>query len=127
MTRSAQALLGSILSICLTTLPAFAQAPASDELVYQPGKSVSLPRVTKQVHVQYTPHAARTKVRGAIRLTCIVSRDGTTREVRLVSGLDQDMDAKAVAALKRWEFEPGRLEGAPVAVRITVDMTFTTR
>ena len=44
-----------------------------------------------------------------------------------MSRLDQELDDKAVAALKQWKFEPGQREGKPVAVRITVDMTFTLR
>ena len=43
-----------------------------------------------------------------------------------VSAAEQ-RNAQAVAALKQWQFEPGQLEGKPVAVRVTVDMTFTIR
>ncbi len=69
----------------------------------------------------------RQRLRGTIRLKGVVSSDGTTRDVELVSGLEQQMDENAVAALKQWKFEPGQREGKPVAVRITVDMTFTVR
>jgi TonB family protein len=37
------------------------------------------------------------------------------------------LDAEAVRAVKQWQFAPGTKEGVPVAVRITVDMSFTLR
>jgi TonB family protein len=127
MTRAVKTIAWVLLA-WLATPVAFAQDLASAEAVYAPGNGVSLPRVTKHVFVQYSADALRRKIRGAIKLKCVVSSAGKTRDVELVSGLEPDMDAKAIAALKQWEFEPGRLgDGTPVSVRITVDMTFTIR
>ena len=121
-------LLAALVTVFLVTLSLSAQTPApADEPVYGPSEGVNLPRVTKQVYVDYSAHAMREKLRGTIKLKCVVSSQGTTRNVELVSGLEQQMDANAVAALKQWTFEPGQREGKPVAVRITVDMTFTVR
>jgi protein TonB len=121
-------LLAALVTVVLVTLSVSAQTSApANEPVYDPGDGASLPRVTKQVYVHYSARAMREKVRGTIALKCVVSSEGTTRDVELVHGLEQEMDANAVAALKQWTFEPGRREGKPVAVRITVDMTFTVR
>lgn len=121
-------LLAVLVTVVLVTLSVSAQIPVpANEPVYEPGDGVSLPRVTKQVYVHYSPQAMRKKLRGTIRLKGVVSSVGTTRDVELVSGLEQQMDEDAVAALKQWTFEPGQREGKPVAVRITVDMTFTVR
>jgi protein TonB len=121
-------LFAALVTVFLGTLSvSAAQTPTpANEPVYDQGDGVSLPRVTKHVFVQYSSQAMRKKLRGTIRLKGIVSSDGTTRDVELVSGLEQQMDENAVAALKQWKFEPGQREGKPVAVRITVDMTFTT-
>ena len=35
------------------------------------------------------------------------------------------LDEQAVAAAKRWEFKPGTKDGKPVAVRVTLEMSFT--
>jgi TonB family protein len=44
----------------------------------------------------------------------------------VVQSLDSEygLDDEAVKALKQWEFEPGTKDGAPVAVRVDVEMTF---
>ena len=121
-------LFAALITVVLVTLSVSAQTPApADDPVYDQGNGVTLPRVTKSVYAQYSARAMREKRHGTIKLKCVVSRDGTTRDVELVSGLDEEMDANAVAALKQWEFEPGKRQGKPVAVRITVDMTFTLR
>jgi TonB family protein len=121
-------LLAALVTVLLVTLSVSAQAPApANEPVYDQGDGVSPPRVTKWVHVRYSIGGMRKKVHGTIKLKGVVSSEGTTRDVELVSGLEQQMDADAVAALKQWQFEPGQREGRPVAVRITVDLTFTLR
>jgi periplasmic protein TonB len=120
-------LLAALAAVLLVIPSVSAQIHPSAEPVYAPGGDVSLPRVTKQVHVHYTPDAMWKKLSGTIRLKCVVSIEGTTQNVELVSGLEEQMDENAVAALKQWKFEPGQREGKPVAVRVTVDMTFTVR
>ncbi len=121
-------MLAALVTALLLTLAVSAQTPTpANEPVYDQGNGVTQPRVTKSVTVGYSTEAMRRKLSGAIKLRCIVSSDGTTRDVELVSGLEQQMDENAVVALKQWQFEPGLLEGKPVAVRITVDMTFTMR
>jgi periplasmic protein TonB len=121
-------LLAALVTVFLVTLSVAAQTSApAHEPVYDQGDGVSLPRVTKSVHAHYSARAMREKVRGTIKLKCVVSSEGTTRDVEIVSGLEEEMDANAVTALKQWKFKPGQREGKPVAVRITVDMTFTLR
>jgi TonB family protein len=121
-------LLAAVVTVFLVAQSLSAQTTApANEPVYDPGDGVSPVRVTKYVHVQYSADAMREKLRGTITLKGVVSSDGTIRDVALVKGLEQRMDANAVAALKQWTFEPGQREGKPVAVRITVDFTFTLR
>lgn len=68
----------------------------------------------------------RSSAFGSCRKSSPSSR-AAARKVELVSRLHEELDDKAVAALKQWEFEPGQREGKPVAVRITVDMHFVLR
>ncbi len=121
-------MLAALVTAVLLTLAVSAQTPTpANDPVYEQGNGVTQPRVTKSVPVGYSTEVMRRKLSGAIKLRCVVSIDGTTRDLELVTGLEEQMDENAVAALKQWTFEPGQREGTPAAVRITVDMTFTAR
>jgi protein TonB len=93
------------------------------ETVYEPGSGVTLPKVVKEVRAQYP--TTDTRVQGTVTMKCVVQRDGKVGDVTVVQSLDPRLDDAAVAALKQWEFEPGTRNGMPVAVRVSVEMTFT--
>ncbi len=62
-------------------------------------------------------------------MTCIVQTDGSCTDVDVVESLDTryGLDRQAQRALRQWRFEPGMRQGEPVAVLVTVEMTFTLR
>ena len=98
-----------------------------DEPVHVPGNGVSIPRVVKEVKPQYTADAMRRRVQGAVVMQCIVSREGVPTNIIVTEPLDEELDKEAVKALAQWRFEPGQKDGAPVSVRIPVEMTFSVR
>jgi protein TonB len=58
-------------------------------------------------------------------LEAVVTVDGCPSQIRVVRSLDAgDLDAQAVAAVAQWQFEPGRLEGTPVDVLVTIHLDF---
>jgi TonB family protein len=91
--------------------------------------NVTTPIPITQVKPQYTSNAMRAKVQGAVRLECIVLADGTVGDVRLVRSLDglHGLDEEAVAAAKKWRFKPGMMNGKPVPVIVTIELSFTLR
>ena len=109
--------------------PATAEQPWPPQGVFRPGGSVTMPKVTKEVRVGYTPDALRAKVQGGVALEAVVRADGTVGEVRVVRSLDRryGLDDEAVRALKQWQFTPGQKDGAAVPVVVEVEMTFTIR
>jgi TonB family protein len=34
------------------------------------------------------------------------------------------LDEKAIEAIRRWRFEPGRKDGTPVAVQVNIEVSF---
>ena len=60
---------------------------------------------------------------------CVVRPDGTVGDVQIVRSLDPTfgLDLQAIAAVKQWKFAAGTRLGEPVAVRITIELTFTLR
>jgi TonB family protein len=97
--------------------------------VYRPGSGVINPRILREVKPQYTADAMRAKVQGTVLLECVVLADGTVGRVDVVKSLDPTfgLDQEAVKAAKQWRFQPGTRFGEPVAVLVTIELTFTLR
>ena len=96
---------------------------------YKPGNGVLLPTVIREVKPQYTAEAMRAKVQGTVLLECIVLPDGSVGNVEVVRSLDSTfgLDQEAIKAAKQWRFRPGTRFGEPVAVIVTIELTFTLR
>jgi protein TonB len=60
-------------------------------------------------------------------MTTVVRTDGKPSDVEITQSLDTEhgLDDQAIAALKQWQFEPGRKDGRPVSVRVTIEMRFS--
>jgi TonB family protein len=98
--------------------------------VYRSGDAgVTLPEVVKQVRPEYTPAALQARIQGRVVLEAVVEPDGSVGNVRVLESLDQQygLDAEAVSAARQSEFKPGRLEGKPVAVAISLEFRFALR
>ena len=97
--------------------------------VYRPGSGVVNPRIIREVKPQYTADAMRAKVQGTVLLECVVNADGSVGRVDVVKSLDATfgLDQEAIKAAKQWRFVPGTRFGEPVAVLVTIELTFTLR
>jgi TonB family protein len=71
----------------------------------------------------------RAKVQGSVLVEAVVLPDGTVGDVRVVRSLDNvfGLDQEALKAAKQWKFVPGTRFGQPVAVLVTIELTFTLR
>lgn len=96
-------------------------------LVYKPGQGVTAPVLLKEVKPRYTVEAKAAKIQGTVLLECVVQPDGTIGNVEVTKPLDDGLDEEAIRAVRQWRFEPGKKDGKPVPVRITLEMTFTLR
>lgn len=96
---------------------------------YRPGSGVEIPRIINEVKPQYTADAMRAKVQGVVEMEAVVMPDGTVGEVHVTRSLDRTfgLDQKAIEAVKQWRFAPGTRLGKPVAVLVTIELTFTLR
>jgi len=52
--------------------------------------------------------------------TPVIRRDGSVDSIQLVRGIDQQLDANAIRALRQWKFRPGAKQGAPVELEAIV-------
>jgi protein TonB len=95
--------------------------------VFKPGDGVTLPTPIREVKPGYTAAAMEARIEGKVGLDVVVLDDGKVGEVKVSQSLDMEygLDTQAVEATKQWLFKPGTKDGKPVAVRVTIEMTFT--
>lgn len=87
------------------------------------------PVVVRNPMPAYNPGALRQKISGDIELELTIGADGRVRDALVKKGVDSQfgLDDASVAAAANWSFEPGRLNGQPVAVRTTVTIAMRLR
>jgi protein TonB len=123
--------LGVLLSLACggysSTPTAPSTRPAAAITVYEAGNGVSAPTPVTQVRATYTPQAIAARIQGSVLMSVVVLADGTVGDVTVTRSLDTQfgLDAQAVSAVKQWLFNPGKKDGVAVAVRISIEMTFS--
>ena len=109
----------------VTTFPMTAIGQSTQ--VYEPGNGVTLPTVVYEVKPDYTQEAMQQKIQGTVWMSVVVLGSGDVGDVHITKSLDAEygLDQQALKATKQWKFKPGMKDGKPVAVRVTIEMTFT--
>jgi TonB family protein len=97
--------------------------------VYHPGSGVTTPVPLNAVKPQYTSEAMRARIQGTVWVECVVQPTGVCSDVQVVRSLDPTfgLDNEAVKAARQWRFKPGTRLGQPVAVLVTIELTFALR
>ncbi len=72
----------------------------------------------------YPPLARTTRTQGTVRIRAWIGRDGTIRNLQLLSGPPLLVQA-ALDAVGRWRYRPTLLNGQPVEVLTDIDVNFT--
>jgi TonB family protein len=104
------------------------QPPADIAEWETPGTpGVVMPSVVKEVKPSYTPVAVQQRIEGVVWIRAIVDATGSISWLSIERSLDPfyGLDASALAAAKQWRFRPATKDGTPVAVLITIALTFT--
>ena len=94
---------------------------------YRPGSGISPPRLLHEVKPDYTDEARRTGLTGEVVLEIVVRRDGSVGDVRVLQGLGQGLDRRAIDAVRQWRFSPALRLGKVVDVLVEVAVEFRLR
>ena len=107
--------------------PMFTTLLAQSTVYEIPGPGITLPVVLKEVKPAYTAAAMEKKIQGSVWMKAVVGTNGDVTDVQVTRSLDTEfgLDQEAVKACWQWKFKPGRKDGEAVAVRITIELTFT--
>jgi TonB family protein len=85
---------------------------------------VSAPGPLRKVDPKYPPTLINEHVEGEVVLYAVIRSDGSVDSIQLVSGIDEQLDANAMAALSQWKFRPATKQGTPVELEAIVHIPF---
>jgi protein TonB len=85
---------------------------------------VQAAKLIAQVNPVYPALAKQARVAGTVRLTAIIGRDGTIRNLQVMSGHPL-LTPAALEAVKQWRYQPTLLNDEPVEVITQIDVNFT--
>jgi TonB family protein len=92
--------------------------------VFRVGGGVSAPALIKKVEPEYSEEARKAKYQGTVVLAVQVWEDGRAHNIRIVRSLGLGLDEKAVQAVEKWRFRPGKKDNKPVKVAATIEVNF---
>ncbi|MEE9235166.1 MAG: energy transducer TonB, partial [Candidatus Acidoferrales bacterium] len=75
------------------------------------GAGLEAPLVLKKIDPGYPAAARREEIEGTVFLYGIIRADGRVENVEVVRSVHALLDERAVAAFRRWRFQPGRKNG----------------
>ena len=61
---------------------------------------------------------------GKVRIRAIINVDGSLAPVSVIHGINPVIDQEALDTVKKWRFQPARLLGLPIAMRMVVEVKF---
>ena len=83
------------------------------------------PRLLERVVPEYDRGSARRGVQGKADISIIIGADGLVARAQIINGTsDEDLDERALTAVRQWRFTPATLDGEVVPVRAMVTVNF---
>jgi len=92
--------------------------------VYKIGGGVSSPQLLFKVEPEYSEEARKAKFQGTVLLYVEVDEKGLPRNIKVIRPLGLGLDQKAIEAVEKWKFSPGKKDGKPVAVQAQIEVNF---
>jgi protein TonB len=92
--------------------------------IYSPGGDVTNPIPIVTPEAEFSDEARRAKYQGICMIAIIVDAHGYPQNPRVIRSLGMGLDEKALEAVRQYRFKPALKNGKPVAVRITVAVSF---
>ena len=90
---------------------------------FRVGNGIAMPRKTKDVRPVYPQPAMAARTSGSVLIEATIGADGKVHDARVLKSVAL-FDQAALDAVRQWEFEPSRLNGEAVAVKMVIVVTF---
>lgn len=108
-------------------LPRAAFAQPGDDEEQEQAPAVTPPRLLEFVEAEYPQAAQREGLEAAVELELTIAADGLVTEAQVVAGAGSSFDAAALAAARRFVFEPATRDGEAIPARIRYRYVFELR
>jgi TonB family protein len=87
------------------------------------GRQVVANKLIYHVPPKYPPIAKAAGIQGTVKLDAVIGKDGTVKELKVLSGHPLLVKA-AIDAVRKWRFKPTLLNGVPVEVETAIEVNF---
>jgi periplasmic protein TonB len=87
-------------------------------------KGVAEGMVIQKIIPRYPPIALASRTQGTVVLQAVISKSGTIQNLRVLSGSPMLQQA-ALDAVSQWRYRPYLLNGQPIDVETTINVTFS--
>lgn len=92
---------------------------------FTPGvNGVIAPKAIDTPEPEFSEEARKSKYQGVVVLIAVVGVDGRVHNPRVARSLGMGLDEQALKAVKLWKFEPGKKDGRPVPVEMSLEVQF---
>jgi len=88
------------------------------------GGGVTAPTLVWKTEPEYSEEARQARLQGTVLLRIEVNTHGQAQHVTVRQSLGLGLDDRAMEAVKKWKFNPGRVNGAPAVVVAYVEVNF---
>ena len=82
------------------------------------------PRLIKHSLPGYSKAMKKAKFTGIVKIQGIVASDGTLIDAKVLESLNPDASKSALDSISKYQFQPGTLEGKPIATLIRINVEF---
>ena len=104
-------------------LPSSPAPPEKEPAPVRVGGEIRQPRRTHHVIPDYPEIARQARVTGIVILEAVIDATGRVVNVRVLRSVPM-LDQAAINAVRKWRYEPTRLNGVPVPIVMTVTVQF---
>ena len=107
-----------------------ALAPSSQAVVVDEAQHVAVKadvmqaQLTRQVRPYYPIDASSRSTQGTVVLKAVIGPDGRVREMHAADAPSDSLKDAAIWAVSQWEYQPYLVNGEPVTVDTTIDVSF---
>jgi len=88
------------------------------------GHNITKPELLRKVEPEYSDEARKAKFSGTVVLYIEIEPNGRATNIHVQRSLGMGLDEKAIEAVRKWIFAPGKENGRAVKVPATVEVNF---